>query len=134
MEHKATSVQIVMPQHCNGASKPRLFGGQLMAWIDVLGAVAARRWAHCDVTTACVDSLSFLAPAYPGDTVVQQADITWTGRTSLEVRVNSYVEHMDGTRVLTNRACLVYVALDAEGKPTPVPAFVPEWSQLLSWH
>ena len=38
-----TSVQIVLPQHCNGYEHPRLFGGQIMAWIDVTGAVAARR-------------------------------------------------------------------------------------------
>ena len=37
---KTTTVQIVMPQHCNGYAKPRLFGGQIMAWIDVVGAVA----------------------------------------------------------------------------------------------
>ena len=41
MAEKTTTVQIVMPQHCNGYSKPRLFGGQIMAWIDVVGAVAA---------------------------------------------------------------------------------------------
>ena len=39
MPEKTTSVQIVLPQHCNGYAKPRLFGGQMMAWIDVVGAV-----------------------------------------------------------------------------------------------
>ena len=130
----AMSVQIVLPQHCNGAARPRLFGGQMMAWIDIIGAVAARRYTQRNVTTACVDNLSFLAPAYPGDTVVQQADITWTGRTSVEVRVLSYVEQLDGTRTLANRAYLIYVALDEDERPTPVPAFVPETTEeKLEW-
>ena len=107
-----TSVQIVLPQHCNGYKKPRLFGGQIMAWIDIVGAVAARRYTNSAVTTVCVDNLNFLSPAYLNDTVVQEAVITWTGRTSLEVRVDSYVEKLDGTREQDN--------------PRPVPPFTPE--------
>lgn len=123
---KTTSVQIVMPQHCNGYKKPRLFGGQIMAWIDVVGAVAARRYTQRAVTTVCVDNLSFLRPAYLNDTVVQEAMVTWTGRTSLEVRVDSMVERLDGSRELINRAYLVFVALDEDDRPTPVPPFIPE--------
>ena len=123
---KTTAVQIVMPQHCNGYAKPRLFGGQIMAWIDVVGAVAARRYTQRAVTTVCIDNLNFLQPAYLNDTVVQEAVVTWTGRTSLEVRVESLVERLDGSRELINRAYLVFVALDDEDKPAPVPAFEPE--------
>ncbi|MBR6953600.1 MAG: acyl-CoA thioesterase [Clostridia bacterium] len=126
MREKTTGVQIVMPQHCNGYEQPRLFGGQIMAWIDIIGAVAARRYTQSNVTTVCVDNLSFLQPAFLNDTVVQEAVVTWTGRTSLEVRVDSYVERLDGSRELINRAYLVFVALDAEGKPIPVPPFQPE--------
>ena len=126
MQKKTTSVQIVLPQHCNGYSVPRLFGGQLMAWIDVIGAVAARRYAGASVTTVCVDHLTFLKPAYLNDTIVQEAVVTWTGRTSLEVRVESLVERLDGSRELINRAYLVFVALDAQEHPTPVPPFHPE--------
>ena len=64
MTEKTTAVQIVMTQHCNGYSKPRLFGGQIMAWIDVTGAVAARRYTQKAVTTVCIDHLTFLKPAY----------------------------------------------------------------------
>ena len=120
-----TSVQIVLPQHCNGYKKPRLFGGQIMAWIDIVGAVAARRYTQRVVTTVCIDNLNFLNPAYLNDTVVQEAVVTWTGRTSLEVRVDSYVEKLDGSRERVNRAYLVFVALDEFDKPKPVPRFVP---------
>ena len=123
---KTTSVQIVMPQHCNGYKKPRLFGGQMMAWIDVIGAVAARRYTQKAVTTVAVDNLSFLKPAYLNDTVVQEAVVTWTGHTSLEVRVDSMVETLDGTRDLINRAYVVFVAIDDHDRPTAVPPFMPE--------
>ncbi|MBR6158417.1 MAG: acyl-CoA thioesterase [Lachnospiraceae bacterium] len=124
MTKKTTSVQIVLAQHCNGNRKPRLFGGQLMAWIDVVGAVAARRFAKAEVTTVCVDNLTFLKPAYLNDILVQEAWVTWSGNTSLEVRIDTYVEHE--TRELVNRAYAVYVALDADEKPTKVPEFIPE--------
>ena len=126
MTEKTTAVQIVMPQHCNGYTKPRLFGGQIMAWIDVTGAVAARRYTQKAVTTVCIDNLTFLKPAYLNDTVVLEAFVTWTGRTSLEVRVDSMVERLDGSRELINRAYAVFVALDENDQPTSVPPFVPE--------
>ena len=128
--HEITSgVQIVLPQHCNGYKKPRLFGGQIMAWIDIIGAVAARRFTGQAVTTVCIDHLSFIAPAYLNDTVVQEARVTWSGRTSLEVRVDSYVERLDGTRKLINQAYAVFVALDDEDQPAQVPVFMPETAE-----
>ncbi|MBR1820386.1 MAG: acyl-CoA thioesterase [Clostridia bacterium] len=126
MTEKTTSVQIILPQHCNGYDKPRLFGGQIMAWIDIVGAVAARRYTHRNVTTVCVDNLNFLNPAYLNDTLVQEAVVTWTGRTSLEVKVDSYVERLDGCRERVNRAYMVFVALDAQDNPVEVPPFTPE--------
>lgn len=129
MREKTTAVQIVMPQHCNGYAKPRLFGGQIMAWIDVIGAVAARRYTGKSVTTKCIDNLNFLAPAYLNDTVVQEAYVTWTGRTSLEVRVDSWVERLDGTREKINQAYLVFVALDDNDQPVLVPYFRPETTE-----
>ena len=126
MPEKTTTVQIVMQQHCNGYAKPRLFGGQIMAWIDVAGAVAARRYAQKAVTTVCIDHLNFLQPAYLNDTVVLEAAVTWTGKTSMEVRVDSLVERLDGSRELINRAYAVFVALDEEDRPSSVPAFVPQ--------
>ena len=126
MQEITTSVQIVLPQHCNGYKKPRLFGGQIMAWIDIVGAVAARRYTQRAVTTVCIDNLNFLNPAFLNDTVVQEAVVTWTGRTSLEVRVDSYVEQLDGTRKRVNRAYIVFVALDDQDNPVPVPPFQPE--------
>ncbi len=117
-------VQMIFPPHVNGTN--RLFGGQLMAWIDVVAAVVARRHAGCSVTTASVDELSFLYPANLNDTVVLAGRVTHVGRTSVEVRVDTYVERLDGRRDLVNRAYLVMVALCAGGRPAQVPGLILE--------
>ena len=126
MTRVTTSVHMVLASDCNGYKKARLFGGQLMSWIDVIGAVAAQRFTGTAVTTVCVDHLDFLKPAFLGDTIVQKAYVTWTGHTSLEVQVDTYIEKLSGERELTNQAHLVFVALDENDRPTPVPTFVPE--------
>ena len=121
----ATSqVQIIMPSHVNGAN--RLFGGQLMAWVDIAAAVEARRHTRTQVITAVTDGFRFLGPAFLDETVRLEARVTWTGRTSLEVRVDSFAESLAGAERRINRAYLVFVALDGEGRPCPVPLFRPE--------
>lgn len=121
-------VEILMPGDLNGYD--RLFGGQLMKWIDVVAAVAARRHSGCEVTTASVDSLEFQAPAYVNDTIVLEGRVTYTGRTSMEVRVDTFVEALGGSRRQVNRAYLVLVALDAEThKPTAVPPLLIETAE-----
>ena len=121
---RTETVHILLHQDLNGAH--RLFGGRLMEWIDVAAAVAARRHSGCSVTTAAVDDLQFGGPAYINDTLVLSAQLTHAGRTSMEVRVDTFVEGLDGTRTRVNRAYLVMVAVNDEGKPVPVPALVPE--------
>lgn len=121
---RTVQTQIVLNEHINGAG--RLFGGRLMEWIDIVAGVAARRHSGRNVTTASVDTLSFKAPAYLNDTVSIEGVVTCTGRTSMEVRVDTYVEALDGQRSMINRAYLVLVALDARGHPTPVPPLLAE--------
>ena len=125
MARITTSVHMVLASDCNGYKKARLFGGQLMSWIDVIGAVAAQRFTGTAVTTVCVDHLTFLKPAYLGDTIVQKAFVTWTGHTSLEVRVDTSIEKLSGERDLTNQAYVVFVALDDNDQPTAVPPLTP---------
>ena len=83
------------PEHLNGGG--RLFGGQLMAWIDEAAGLA-----------------------------VLIARLVWVGRSSMEVRVDSFVEHLDGSRELINRAYLTLVSIDAEGHSRPVPGLIPD--------
>lgn len=117
-------VQIIMPTHINGSD--RLFGGQLMEWIDVVAAVVARRHSGRNVITAAVDNLQFKAGAFINNTLVLIGRITYVGRTSMEVRVDTYVEDLSGIRKVVNRAYLVLVALDEEGNPTQVPGLILE--------
>jgi acyl-CoA hydrolase len=112
-------IQLLMPQHINGNG--RLFGGKLLEWIDIVGGVAARRHSGCNVITAAIDNLQFKEGAYVNDTLVLSGRITYVGNTSMEVRVDTYVEELSGIRRPINRAYMVYVALDSEGKPVRVP-------------
>ena len=73
-----------------------------------------------------MDELSFLHAANIDDTVVLAARVTYVGRTSMEVRVDTYVERLDGRRDPVNRAYLVLVALDENGAPTEVPGLYVE--------
>ena len=113
------TLQIVRPNHLNAAG--RLFGGVLMQWIDELAGLVAKRHSHMNVTTASVDNLRFLKGAYQRDVVVISGKITYVGNTSMEVRVDSYVEDLDGVRTPINRAYFTMVALDENDKPCTVP-------------
>ena len=99
----------------------RLFGGRLMEWIDEAAGIAAQRHCGGEITTACVDTLQFKHAAYIHDLVVIIAKLTYVGRTSMEVRVDSYVEDCKtGMRHLINHAYLTEVYVDSEGKPLPI--------------
>ncbi len=104
----------------------RLFGGQLVEWIDDLAGVVAKRHSNAQVTTATIDSLDFLGPAYACDVAVLQGYITYVGRTSMEVKVSTFVEKLDGERKLINVAYLVFVALDENENPKEVPRLILE--------
>ncbi len=121
-DSKTEQVQILSQATLNGYK--RLFGGKLMEWIDVVAAVVARRHSGCNVTTAAVDSLEFTDAAYANDTLVLVGYVTYTGNTSMEVCVKTYVESLDGSRRLINQAYVVMVALDENEKPTHVPKLI----------
>ena len=117
-------VQILSQGSLNGYR--RLFGGQLMAWIDVVAAVVARRHSGKNVTTVVVDTLQFKGPAYANDTIVLIGKVTYVGNTSMEICVNSYVEELNGTKKLITTAYIVMVALDENEVPTTVPRLIIE--------
>lgn len=118
-ESVVETVHMVRPNHLNGVG--RLFGGVLMQWIDEVAALAAKRHAHMNVTTASVDSLRFLKGAYQSDVIVIKGKVTYVGRTSMEVKVDTYVEDIDGRRIPINHAFFTMVALDESDRPALVP-------------
>lgn len=103
-----------------------LFGGQLMEWIDEIASIVAMRHSEADITTACIDNLNFKEGATVNDVIVLRGKITYVGRTSMEVRVDTYVESRHGIRKVINRAYVVMVAVDEHHHPIPVPGLVVE--------
>ena len=115
---------LIRPSHINHYG--RLFGGQLIYWIDELAGIVAIRHSGAIVTTAAIDNLQFKAPAYEGDMIVLQGMVTNVGRSSMEIRVDTFREALDGTRVMINRAYIDMVAIDSEGHPVEVPELLVE--------
>ncbi len=122
----------IRPEHLNGGG--RLFGGRLMEWIDEIAGLVAIRHAQSNVITASVDNLKFIRGAFQNDLVVLIGRLTYVGTTSMEVRVDTYVESLDGIRRPINRAYLTLVAVDDSGKPREVPGLIVETeSERAEW-
>lgn len=123
---------LIMSQHINGAG--RLFGGQLLSWIDELAGIVAIRHSGGNVITASIDNLQFKHGAHLGDVIVLVGRVTYVGNSSMEVRIDTYVEERDGTRCPINRAYFVMVSLDENELPKRVPRLVLETTeQTAEW-
>ena len=118
-ESTVENVRVIRPNHLNSAG--RLFGGLLMQWIDEVAGVVAKRHACSNVTTVSVDNLHFIRGAYKGEIVILVGKLTYVGKTSMEVRIDSYAEGLDGSRKVINCAYVTMVALNKDGEPAPVP-------------
>ena len=123
-ESRVETVHIVRPNHLNAAG--RLFGGILMQWIDEVAGIVAMRHTRCNCTTASVDNLRFIRGAYQQDLLVIIGKVTYVGTTSMEVRVDTYIEDTEGMRRPINRAYFTMIALDENDKPCPVPKLLLE--------
>ncbi len=117
--------ELVLPQHTNALGT--IFGGVIMGWVDIAAAIACTRYARSPVVTVSVDSLSFLQPVKLGHTVIIEARVTYTGKTSMEVEVTVWGEiGTEGTKFKTTQAYLTFVAIDSKGGPIDVPPFIPD--------
>ncbi|MFZ1040226.1 MAG: acyl-CoA thioesterase [Anaerolineales bacterium] len=111
--------QLMHPEHANLLGN--VHGGWIMKLADEAGALACMRHAQRRVVTVAIDSMVFRNPIKIGDLVLLNAEVTYTGRSSMEAEVQVQAENpITGERTHTNTAYLVYVALDEAGKPTPV--------------
>lgn len=119
--------ELVLPQHGNVLGTA--FGGTVLAWIDICGAIAAQRHSHTVAVTAAIDQVHFLAPIKVGDVVVLSARLNAAFRSSMEVEVEVKVEDaMTGHRRRCVDAFMTFVSIDAEGKTSPVPPLIAESS------
>jgi acyl-CoA hydrolase len=117
--------EIVLPQHTNAIGT--MFGGTVVSWVDIAAAACALRHCRCQVVTASIDAMHFLAPIRLGWIVTVSASVNFTARSSCEVGVKVIAENpITGERFHTASAYLTMVGVDASGKPIPVPQIKPE--------
>lgn len=122
---RTTIAQLMQPEHANILGN--VHGGWIMKLVDEAGALACMRHAQQRVVTVAVDQMSFRQPIRTTDLVTLTAEVSYVGRTSMEVEVTVHAENpITGERMHTNTAYLVYVALDEGGRPVAVPPLIPE--------
>lgn len=124
-ESEVIMTQIVLPSHTNALGS--IFGGTVMSWIDIAAAIAAGRHSRKVVVTASVDALHFIAPIKLGQIVHVRAKVNFASKTSMEVGVRVDSENpLTGEMHHNVSAYTTFVALDQNGKPTPVPGVSPQ--------
>ncbi len=124
-DSQVTLSQQMMPSDANPLGN--VHGGHIMKLVDEAGGLAAMRHARRPVVTIAVDSMSFLSPVKVGHLLTLRSSVNWVGRTSVEVGVRVEAENpITGEITHTNSAFAVYVALDDEERPCPVPPLILE--------
>ncbi|GAB4238261.1 MAG: hypothetical protein Kow00109_12620 [Acidobacteriota bacterium] len=117
--------QLALPNDAN--THGTVLGGKVMHLMDLTAAIAASRHCRKPVVTVSVDSVRFHHPVRVGEVMLVEAVVTRAFRTSMEVQVTVQSENpRTGSRQKTCSAFLTFVAVDEEGKPTPVPPLIPE--------
>ena len=118
-------VEYVLPQHANIGGT--VFGGQIMAWVDLCAAICAQRHAGRPCVTAFVDDLLFKRPVRVGQVVRLRAQVAATFHTSMEIDVDVRGEDtITGEQWPTVECRAVFVAMDDERRPTAVPPLLLE--------
>jgi uncharacterized protein (TIGR00369 family) len=124
-ESRVTLNALMGPQDTNGHGN--VHGGVIMKMVDETAALTAMRHSRRPVVTVVMDSMTFMEPIRVGMLVECRAELTYVGRTSMEVRVRVTAENpLAGTSEVTNTAYLVFVALDENGRPVRVPELILE--------
>ncbi|MBE0481192.1 MAG: acyl-CoA thioesterase [Dehalococcoidia bacterium] len=124
-ESSVIVTQLMSPQDVNVAGN--VHGGVIMKLIDTAGGIVGARHAQSNVVTASIDRLDFHTPVYVGELVTLKASLNLVGRTSMEVGVRVQSENLHTGEIRhTASAYLTFVALDAEGKPRPLPPLILE--------
>jgi acyl-CoA hydrolase len=102
----------------------KVHGGALMKWIDQAGYTCAAGWTGTYCVTVYLGGLQFLGPVRVGEIVEMRAMVIRTGRTSLDIAIDVHAgDPRSQERRRTAHCVIVFVSLDAEGRPSPVPAW-----------
>jgi acyl-CoA thioesterase YciA len=111
---------LAMPADTNPSGD--IFGGWVLAQMDLAAGIVAVQRAHGRVATAALDAMAFHKPVYVGDLVSCYAKVVRVGRTSLTVQVDTFVlRRRDGDEVKVTEGRFTLVAIDENGRPRPVP-------------
>lgn len=130
-ETASIATHIVLPNDTNFHNN--LFGGKLMAWIDIIASISARRHCNREVVTASINHISFNKPIKLGDTVTLEAKVSRAFNSSMEVFVDVYVEnYLTGEMIKANEAITTFVAVDQNGRTIEVPNLIPETEDEIS--
>lgn len=117
--------ELVLPNDTNVFGN--LMGGRLMYWMDIAAALSAQKHANAPVVTASVDNISFEAPIVLGNMVYIEAKVSRSFTTSMEVHLRVWGEDLKNQhKYKSNEAYYTFVALNTEGKPSPVPQLIVE--------
>lgn len=130
MTISAEMIEMVLPQHTN--THGNLLGGQLVHWMDMVAALAAKKHCHQPVVTVSIDFLRFLQPAGVGDYIRLVANLTRTFNTTLEIEVECFIQNPI-EKMLEKRNCCGYftfMAIDKTGKPVAVPLYTPASTEM----
>jgi acyl-CoA hydrolase len=124
-ESKSIYTEMAMPNDANPLGT--LFGGKVMAMVDLAASIAAKRHSRCPVVTASIDNMSFHYPVRIGELVTCYSQVNRVFTTSMEVGVRVCVENLQTGEIRhTSSAYLTFVALDEAGKRRSVPPVIPE--------
>ncbi len=120
-DHELVLKVIPMPADCNANGD--IFGGWVMAQVDLAGAVLPARRVRGRIATVAVNEFIFKQPVRVGDILSFYANITRVGNTSITVDVQVFAERLreDNASLKVTQATLTYVAIDDSGKPRPIP-------------
>lgn len=112
--------QLVQPNHAN--SLGTVHGGNVLKWMDEVGAMSAMRFAGTQCVTAHIHSVDFERPIRVGEIILTESYVYRAGETSVHVRVRAYRENpQTGEASKTTESYFVYVGIDENHEPTPVP-------------
>lgn len=121
----AVTTHIVLPNDTNTLGN--LFGGQLLAWMDMIASVSAQRHCRRVVVTASVNNVSFQEPIFQSAIITLEAKVSRAFTSSMEVFVDVYIEdQVSGLKRKCNEAIYTFVAIDQLGGPIQVPELIPE--------
>lgn len=123
---------LLFPRDLN--ANGRLFGGRLLEWIDETAGIVAKRHAECNVVTVAIDNMYFKEGVTEADTIYMKGYLTYVGRSSMEVRIDTYAEKLNGIRKMINRAFFVMVGTDKNQYPIEVPGLIVEGvTEQIEW-